>query len=547
MNFDRWTLEAGRRFLERGDARARQLELTESPSPNSKLSPEGNLPVAFLQGGLEASRAVVRIRIRDAFGLERGYADGALLPGGLVLTTHQMLPYASWAMHSLAEASALGDQGCDTFALDPTTHFATDEGRDFTLVAVRQFSEAGRGLSTFGGVHLSDLPPSIRTKLNLVHHPGGGSKQVSVRSCEVCDVLPDYLHVRQVPVFSYGGVLFDDQWRCVGILHAGIPVLWADGTVDVSGACLGAEALLMSSLKEEFESPTYQAGMHNLLKDVLDRPVREIEELDFDESEAYQPQPGDDALIRQLTADILASEDEEIAPEESDEPESSEEALPVSQESGHNVDFLGEDYPVFMPMASEGSVQTLAFVKHTILYDTALHVARVAAVDFSGKSYQPRPLPSELRAEPLLAKEHQPDLDVAQSMATYPLVTLETAWGKKAERAIKDVSSITNHLPVDFETGAFDDLKIDLIDKAAAAELRLVLLSGPVIVQERISGLFLIVCWVSNHRMNARAFLADVSKVVPTTVKDISRATGLDFGMLTSLTTDADGAGGTNF
>lgn len=186
------------------------------------------LPVAYLEGGATAARAVGRVVIRDGRGRLTGYGTGSLVSADLLLTNHHVLADAGTAGRSGVEfdyqdgldGRPLPLQG---FALDPDRFFFADQELDFALVAVK--APPGE-LARFG------FNPLVATEgkaivgdfVTIVQHPGGEKKQVALRENRIVDVLESFLHYQtDTEPGSSGSPVFNDQWEIVALHHAGVP------------------------------------------------------------------------------------------------------------------------------------------------------------------------------------------------------------------------------------------------------------------------------------------------------------------------------------
>lgn len=532
MHFDRWTIEAGRLYKERTETRARLLEFSEQNAPASPLTDAGNFPIEFLDGGKRVSQAVGRIRIKDNFGLDRGLADGVLLEGGILVTPHQTLPYSSWANHSYVEFFA--DGYAEQFRLVPKEHFSTDANLDITKVAVSRFSESGKGLETVVPIELAAESPEVGNYLSLVHFPGGKGPMISLRCCQVIDVLEDRIHLRNVPIFSYGGALFNDAWQLVGIIHAGIPVIWEDDVVDASGACIGAEAMLAKVFAPE-QLDAREQGLEHLLKDLGNLSqsrafgdALEEGEKGYDSSVETKISDEDADLIASLTSQI------------SEELRSDADAEQETHAIGHDPEFLGENNTIFMPLldpahqAGELGTVTLPYTKHTILYDKDLRIPRIAVIDIHGEQLgrQTDLDALEVEQEPRLKPNEQIRTELLAEVPHTKLVDGEVNWGKKAALAIVDLSTVTNVIPGTYPK--LEEIRSQYLDNLREEGSKAVALIGPILHQEQILSVFIILAR-TNAQGEITVYAVETRQdgsIHEQTVQNIGLLTGFDFGRL---------------
>nr|WP_314464307.1 DUF1353 domain-containing protein [uncultured Novosphingobium sp.] len=260
------TRAAGRRWNERTDARAAQVEtagrmqarldrLQEAARSDNylRVPPDSTPPsaavlrqiglestfgqsdfqnIAFLELALAISRYVGRINIGNG----RMFGSGSMVSPRLLLTNNHVLVAPKVALNSTVEFDYQVDRTgrqlqTYPFALRPDLFFLTDKAFDFTLVAVDERSSLDRDLRHYGWTRLIGSLGKIVLKehVNIVQHPRGGFKQFVTRNNEVVDVLDNYLHyVTDTEPGSSGSPVFNDQWEMVALHHAGVPRMIGD-------------------------------------------------------------------------------------------------------------------------------------------------------------------------------------------------------------------------------------------------------------------------------------------------------------------------------
>ncbi|MDN7244608.1 DNA/RNA non-specific endonuclease [Planococcus shenhongbingii] len=188
-------------------------------------------PIAYLQVGLNVSKAVCRLTTRNRSGQIESYGTGFLVAPSLLLTNHHVLHTYEAAQYAAAEFNYEDDvnflpKEIVSFRLDPDKLFITDEELDFTLVAVHDIDAEGVKLSDFGYLPLLPQPGKILEGeyVSIIQHPKGGPKAVTIRENEVKFISSDYVHyVSDTEPGSSGSPVFNDQWVVVALHHAGIP------------------------------------------------------------------------------------------------------------------------------------------------------------------------------------------------------------------------------------------------------------------------------------------------------------------------------------
>ncbi|WP_426120819.1 DNA/RNA non-specific endonuclease [Kocuria sp. LHG3120] len=208
------------------------------------------LGVAFLELGAAAARSVGRIHIREG-SRPAGFGTGFLVSPRLAMTNNHVLENVEVARSSWVEFNF--QDGIDGmplrsrfFALDPAAFFLTDPELDCTVVAVAAQSLAQEGspsvpLHSFGFHRTSAVQGKILLgeSVNIIQHPEGKPKQISLQQNELVDRLELFLHYRSdTAPGSSGSPLYNNQWEVLGLHHSGVPaqneagqILAQDGTV----------------------------------------------------------------------------------------------------------------------------------------------------------------------------------------------------------------------------------------------------------------------------------------------------------------------------
>lgn len=257
------------------------------------------LGIVFLELGTAASRSVGRIHIRVG-SRPAGFGTGFMVSPRLLMTNNHVLEDAETARTSRLEFDY--QDGIDGlplqshfFALDPDTFFCTDVELDCTVVAVAPRSLPRDGLPTvaleaFGFHRTSAVQGKILLgeSINIIQHPEGRPKQISLQQNELVDRLDSFLHYHtDTAPGSSGSPLYNNQWEVVGIHHSGVratneagQVLAQDGTVwtsahgDAAIRWIANEGVRMSSIHAWLsgETPALEPEARPLLADLLTPP-----------------------------------------------------------------------------------------------------------------------------------------------------------------------------------------------------------------------------------------------------------------------------------
>ncbi len=174
-------------------------------------------PVSYFATGLDRARSVVRISYGDA-----GSGTGFVIPGNRLVTNNHVLPDADRARGAAAQFNYQKtpdglDAPIEEMKLDPDGFFRTSKQDDWTVVAF-----AGEVNAKWGTIPLEAHPVKQGDFVNIIQHPGGGPKQISISANVVAyagegrvqyltDTLPG----------SSGSPVFDRDWNLVALHHSG--------------------------------------------------------------------------------------------------------------------------------------------------------------------------------------------------------------------------------------------------------------------------------------------------------------------------------------
>jgi V8-like Glu-specific endopeptidase len=173
--------------------------------------------VSYLELGLRRARSVAKVRLADG-----SMGSGFLIADNLLLTNHHVLPDAQSAATAIAvfnyEKSIEGtDKPVDELRLLPSTWFLTSVEDDWTIVAVE-----GNPNTRWGAIELGDQEITVGARVNIIQHPGGGPKHVSLNPGAIAFVDSRRLqYLTDTLPGSSGSPVFDEQWNLVGLHHSG--------------------------------------------------------------------------------------------------------------------------------------------------------------------------------------------------------------------------------------------------------------------------------------------------------------------------------------
>jgi V8-like Glu-specific endopeptidase len=177
-------------------------------------------PIAFLARGLEVAKSVALIRVQSAQGSWLG--TGFMVTPKLALTNHHVIQDANLlpgvTLRFNYQQDILGrDQPYTDHPADPHGFFCANKELDYALFEVKD--EPGQD---WGYLPLKARNIAMNDRVNLVEHPAGGPKQISMQNNMVQAVGGNVLqYVTSTLPGSSGSPVFNDNWEVVGLHHSG--------------------------------------------------------------------------------------------------------------------------------------------------------------------------------------------------------------------------------------------------------------------------------------------------------------------------------------
>lgn len=174
--------------------------------------------ISWLEVGLQKARSVGRIVTADSYG------TGFLGPDGWLYTNHHVLPTAQ----SCADSEVQFNYNLDwqgnpqrhfAYPLDASTFFTR---ADLDLSRVKVLDQGEKPLAEWGFLEFSAIPPKEGEHVTIIQHPDGGRKQVALNENKVLGFYSNFIHyATDTMPGSSGSPVFDDNWKVIGIHHAG--------------------------------------------------------------------------------------------------------------------------------------------------------------------------------------------------------------------------------------------------------------------------------------------------------------------------------------
>lgn len=173
--------------------------------------------VTYLELGVDRSRSVAKVRLKDG-----ASGTGFLTDCDILITNNHVLPNPDEARGAIAQFNyqhtirGLSAQ-LEELAFDPDSFFRTSVEDDWTAVRVQ-----GQPTSRWGALTLRSHNVFVGDHVNIVQHPGGGHKQVSLLSNVVVYVGEGRLqYLTDTLPGSSGSPVFDRDWNVVAVHHSG--------------------------------------------------------------------------------------------------------------------------------------------------------------------------------------------------------------------------------------------------------------------------------------------------------------------------------------
>jgi len=396
----------------------------------------------------EAKRKVGRIVVKR--GAEHlGYATGFMISPNLLITNWHVFPDKDSVDDSVVQFDYELDMEGNpkvpiTFKLDAKKFFYAFQALDYCLlgVEVNDITNA-HTINEMGFIYLDPTIGKLgnlgEEVLNIVHHPGGEHKQLSIRENTFTKITATTIWYKSdTAQGSSGAPVFNDQWQLVGLHHSGIPlknekgeyldkddnvIPIEDGKIDESRVSwLANEGIRISVIRKHliatFPSEPLVGQVLNQTPQIIDSHPRHDHSVKAEKNKTAQQVSNDieisipsTLLERQgsLSFNITTNQiipdkmDDDIQLQFSGAEDVSEiETLKLERSidyamcRGYQSDFLGDDYRVPIPKPHrsikkyiaklKGSTRAtiLRYYKYSVIFHELRRMPLISAINVDG-------------------------------------------------------------------------------------------------------------------------------------------------------------------
>ncbi len=390
-------------------------------------------------------RKVGRIVIKEE-GEVKGYGTGFMVSPSLLLTNWHVFKTRELAAESevyfFYEYNNLGRPVSPAVFRFDTTQFYTHQALDYCLVAVQPTDVTGHTpLRSIGYLFLDKTLGKIGEqgveRLNIIHHPQGDYKQISIRENTFVDINETKIfYETDTAPGSSGSPVFNDQWQVVGLHHRSVakmapdgstyidkdnqPIPVANGKIDASKIVwLKNEGVRISVILQHIaaEHPDKE-----VIKQISVRPPDEVISFSVDHQlvtpihENTPPMESDKNIVISVPPSALASEttldisltrrgitEKALAPPATHREAESDWLNEISKANkeqdqdfslcrGYQSDFLGIDVPLPQPQKSiqkqmarlKDQSMELKYFHYSVLFNAVRKMPLISAVNVEG-------------------------------------------------------------------------------------------------------------------------------------------------------------------
>lgn len=208
-------------------------------------------PISFLSKGIQAAHSVVYLEVASP--RSRWSGSGFMISPRLLLTNHHIIPDRTLLEQTVVrfnyQVNLHGNpELIDQYRAVPNGVYYANKEMDYALIEVED-----NPAQKWGHLTLKTRLPRVDDRVNIIQHPNGLPKQVSIQNNFVKFVNRNKLqYITSTLPGSSGSPVLDDEWQVVGLHRAG------------------------GWLKEDEDSPTYYRNEGVAIGAILKDLPREI-------------------------------------------------------------------------------------------------------------------------------------------------------------------------------------------------------------------------------------------------------------------------------
>jgi endonuclease G len=360
-------------------------------------------------------------------------------------------------------------------------------------VAISPLSESGVPIERYSWLPLLPLPGKVVDKewVTIIQHPGGGPKQISIRSSRIVSLpkkaipnvnLDHFIHyLTDTEPGSSGAPVVNDQWQVIALHHKAVPAPRMRGASDKPAVYIGNEGVRISAIYKMLET-------HRLENDQVRRVLDRLDAA-FGFAPISQAMPSGEEDAFEKDAKPYASARWKKAPGIGYDPNFLSEPIDL-QEIYASAKTSGLTAPL-----KNGTNDELTYHRFSVIVHKERKFALLTAVNIHGSQLKhPGKRQSVWRQDERMDAVYQPagdfyekqkGTDKIQFSRGHLVRRFDPSWGKtieEAKRGDEDSFHYANAAPQfqsynDIDWGNLEDY---VLDRAQTTEKKMTVFQGPI-------------------------------------------------------------------
>ena len=176
-------------------------------------------PISFLLQAIEVSRCICYVGVPGGSGTGFLIGKNILITNNHVIYDEDILDQCNFKFNYQIGINGQLEQDKNYKAKrNDLFHTSPKEVLDYTIVELEDSPGTQWGFAKLN----TTSPPQLKSRVNIIQHPGGQSKQISIQNNFLEYVDNKFLHyLTSTLPGSSGSPVFDDNWRVVALHRAG--------------------------------------------------------------------------------------------------------------------------------------------------------------------------------------------------------------------------------------------------------------------------------------------------------------------------------------